>query len=374
LLLFHKFHKRLPRTFTVAPLLNTNPFHLNDPTRHDNMMRATFPAILCFVCAHAAKTKPYLRQPKSTTSTTVFDDQHHITKPCTLILREMNVMNEHGDIVEEFAWDCELDAADTKTGSKSEFIELDDAPFKHYETSIQDGGLIESGVTTMYLGDVKSEQGRVRVESEPILGRNTAKDHQLSTPEYGEKSVLAVRVTAVDAENTFTAAHLSDKVFGTDGSTFNLVSGYKDCSQNKLRFAPATGSKIQNGVYDVKIPDTINGASRYTVVESIKSQLTEQFGDLSSQFDKVMICVPPGTAGDWITYAYNNHWLSVYNDEWCTFPSVQMHEIGNNLNLANSDVNDDQTDMMGYSYGDDDGPHMSTLCPMDLIVDYSASF
>jgi len=337
------------------------------------MIRVVLTAILSFACAHGEKTKPNLRQPRSTASNK-YDYHHLMTKPCTLILREMNVVNEHGDVVKEFAWDCELDATDTRSGSSSEIIELEGAPFKHYETSIQDGGLIESGVTTMYLGNVTIEQGRVRIESEPTLGRKAAKDRQLSnTQEEGEKSVLAVRVTAADTENTFTAAHLSNKVFGTDGDTFNLVSGYKDCSNNKVRFAPATGRNIENGVHNINVADTINGADRYAVVESIKSQLTEQFGDLSSQFDKVMICVPPGTAGDWLTYGYNNHWLNVYNDKLCTFPSVQMHEIGNNLNLHNSGQNDHHTDMVGYSYGDSDGPHMSTLCPMDLIIDYSAS-
>jgi len=76
----------------------------------------------------------------------------------------------------------------------------------------------------------------------------------------------------------------------------------------------------------------------------------------------VMICVPPGTAGDWVAYAYSNHWLSVYNDEWCTYPSVQMHEIGHNLGLAHSKEDDDrygdQTGIMGYSYGEDEGPSM----------------
>jgi hypothetical protein len=29
-------------------------------------------------------------------------------------------------------------------------------------------------------------------------------------------------------------------------------------------------------------------------------------------------------------YAYLDHWLSVYNDVWCAYPSGLMHEIGKN--------------------------------------------
>lgn len=52
-----------------------------------------------------------------------------------------------------------------------------------------------------------------------------------------------------------------------------------------------------------------------------------------------------------------NHYLSVYNDDWCNYPSGQVHEIGHNLDLEHagegSEEYGDQTGMMGYSYSDD---------------------
>lgn len=52
--------------------------------------------------------------------------------------------------------------------------------------------------------------------------------------------------------------------------------------------------------------------------------------------------------------AYLNSWLSVYNDEWCRYPSAQVHEVGHNLGLNHAgettDTYGDQTGMMGYSY------------------------
>ena len=104
-----------------------------------------------------------------------------------------------------------------------------------------------------------------------------------------------------------------------------------------------------------------------------------------------MACLPNDTLDNgstgWIAYAYTNHWLSVYRGPWCSYPSVQMHEIGHNLNLAHSGEGnryDDQSGMvsnirnmttksefiarvgsprcgypkMGYSYSSDEGPVM----------------
>jgi len=76
---------------------------------------------------------------------------------------------------------------------------------------------------------------------------------------------------------------------------------------------------------------------RQTVHEAAVNELTKRLGDLPSQFDHVMLCLPRGTdGGQLLAYAYINHWLSVYHDEWCNKPSAQMHDIGHNMGLAHS--------------------------------------
>jgi hypothetical protein len=59
-----------------------------------------------------------------------------------------------------------------------------------------------------------------------------------------------------------------------------------------------------------------------------------------------------------LSQAYMGGWLSVYNNQWCNYPSVQVHEIGHNLNLAHAGEGSseyaDQTGMMGFSYSEDD--------------------
>ena len=64
----------------------------------------------------------------------------------------------------------------------------------------------------------------------------------------------------------------------------------------------------------------------------------------------------------WSGYGIINGYVTMYNDDWCTKTSIQMHEIGHNLGLRHSRENGseyaDTTGMMGHSYNDDDGPIM----------------
>ena len=74
-----------------------------------------------------------------------------------------------------------------------------------------------------------------------------------------------------------------------------------------------------------------------------------------------MYCLPPNTMQG-IAYATINSWNSVYSNEWCTYVSAQVHEIGHNLNLAHSNERgieyDDRSGLMGFSYPFSDAPQM----------------
>ena len=157
----------------------------------------------------------------------------------------------------------------------------------------------------------------------------------------GTKTVLALRVVAPDSSTTSDEATISDEIFGTSGDAINLSSQYAVCSYDQLIFEPfngatSTGEQITNGVATVEITENVNGADDGTIRNAITNAGNSKFGNMQSQFDYVMQCLPPGTNGSWIAYAYVNSWLSVYNDNWCNYPSGQMHEIGHNLGLAHS--------------------------------------
>ena len=136
---------------------------------------------------------------------------------------------------------------------------------------------------------------------------------------------------ASDRSTTGSEAQLSDDAFGTAGDVVNLKSQYNQCSYGLTQFAPLTTNPTvgTDGVYTVSLPTTVvNGKADNVIRDAAVSKAEAQLGALTSIADYVMLCLPPGTTGSWIAYAYINHWLSVYNDNWCRYPSAQMHEVG----------------------------------------------
>jgi hypothetical protein len=142
---------------------------------------------------------------------------------------------------------------------------------------------------------------------------------------------LVLRVVASDAETTATETELADAIFGASGDAFNLQSQYKACSYDQLQFNAVTSNTDVglDGVYTVNLPTTVvNGAADSVIREAARDEATLRLGTLTDIADHVMVCLPPGTTGGWIAYAYVKSWLSVFNDIWCGYPSGQIHEIG----------------------------------------------
>ena len=179
----------------------------------------------------------------------------------------------------------------------------------------------------------KVKDGKFRIKTPPGQAKKKNKrrlnmGNDLRRLKTGSYSVLALRVVAADASTTSSEIDISNEIFGTNGDVVNLKSQYAACSYNQLNFYPTTDNRVNNGVYTVTITNTVSGVSDGVIRNAVNSQATAELGDLPSQFDYVMQCLPPGTNGGWIAYAYINHWLSVYNNNWCNYPSGQMHELG----------------------------------------------
>ncbi|KAI2504196.1 Gametolysin peptidase M11 [Fragilaria crotonensis] len=186
-----------------------------------------------------------------------------------------------------------------------------------------------------------------------------------SKPRHCREESLGPSNQAADASTTASETQLADDVFGAAGDALNLKSQFNQCSYGQLQFEPTTSNALvgTDGVYTVSLPSTIiTGAADNPIAWAAVDKATAELGTLTSFADHVMVCMPPGTSGGWIAYAYINHWLSVYNNAWCGYPSGLLHELGHNLNLAHSSEGSteygDQSGLMGYSYGNDDGPIM----------------
>ena len=148
----------------------------------------------------------------------------------------------------------------------------------------------------------------------------------------GMRTVIVLRIVGKDVATSATEAQLADDIFGVGGDGLNLRTGYAKCSYGQLQVEPLTTNALigSDGVYTVNLPNTVVvGATSNTIYNAALAQATANLGVapylLANHF---MFCIPPGTSGGWIAYGSANHWMSVYNDKWCQYPSAQMHEIG----------------------------------------------
>mmetsp|Transcript_26449 Transcript_26449/g.39122 ORF Transcript_26449/g.39122 Transcript_26449/m.39122 type:complete len:577 (+) Transcript_26449:78-1808(+) len=227
-------------------------------------------------------------------------------------------------------------------------------------------GEFTSGQTELILGgnvmfDVDTSEIMVPSAGQTQLRAVNTNRRKLVTT-TGVKSLLVVRVIASNKSTTANENQLSDSIFGTNGDQVNLKSQFSACSNGMLTFNPAVGEGILNGVTQVTVRSSTNqGDARMN--NEITANLNSAFGVSSPAqiADHIMYCLPKGTMKG-IAYAYFNSYLSVFDDDWCTYPSVGLHELGHNLNLRHSgEVGDpygDQSGMMGYSYAEDENPRM----------------
>ena len=232
------------------------------------------------------------------------------TEPCLLLLK-LTLMKDGSESEEVDCYDPSTEQFVRISGSSQLLKGFHD-------------GVITSGRSTLmqegaYFDDVEGslifpDLANVQYGDDPEARRKLA----VTT---GTKEMLAVRVIASDASTTSSESAISDAWFGTSGDAVNFKSQYEACSYNKLQIDPANTADVSNGVTTVTISNTVSGTDNGV----IRNAVTAELGNLASQFDHVMLCIPPGTSGGWIAYAYINDWLSVYNNQSCDYVSVQMH-------------------------------------------------
>jgi len=213
--------------------------------------------------------------------------------------------------------------------------------------------------------------GRI-IEGELIDGELVINGNSLQWPRkrsssnfIGNKRVLVIRAigSEVGQEPDADASTLSRRIFGGYDDNVNLKSGYENCSAGQLTFNKATGNEIVDGVVEVNLDISTDGLSgsdlENSILNAAKNKI-EVLRDVDDIYDFIMICLPQGTA---VTTAYGfisgivDLNISVYNNDYCIHPSVQMHEVGHNLGLYHSsDIGKplfDLSDIMGLMYTTD---------------------
>ena len=278
----------------------------------------------------------------------IFTPQDKPIEECTLLMK-----------VTHFEGDIETEDIECEDGDGIYVLDgLNNADKDNIIEKIKNG-VYTSGRDILKVPGSKVMKGKLEIGNNGVHVEKRANGGRRMAVTTGQKETLALWVQAADASTSTTprgsTGSISDEIFGTHGDNVNLRSQYNSCSFDQVDFFPATGAStngpvVSEGVFDVQISETVAGVDNSIIRSAVQSAATTQLGNLPAQYNHVMMCLPPGTSGGWIAYAYINHWLSVYNDQWCNYPSGQMHELGHNLNLAHAGEGtgqyDDQSGMV----------------------------
>jgi hypothetical protein len=232
-----------------------------------------------------------------------------------------------------------------------------------------------SGETTLSISQaiIDTQSARMYLPSDAKMEVKTIRDRDLqksnkrnlSAKTIGTLNTIMLRVIDSNGNGpTHSLEQLLNDVFEDESC---LKSQYEACSYNKLKIQPYSDSKVTNGVYDLEVDfDFTQAPDRTMLLNQARKEFDAQFGSINDKdkFDIVMFCMPPGEESNWGAFAYVNHPVSVYSNDWCGFVSAQMHEVGHNLNLEHSGEEEvvmdeysqyqDATGFMGTSYSKDD--------------------
>jgi hypothetical protein len=120
---------------------------------------------------------------------------------------------------------------------------------------------------------------------------------------------------------------------GRDSTAVNLKERFNSCSYGQTLMNPFIGQTnsgyvVDNGVVEVQISTLVTGQSDSIVKNAATAALSTLLGisDLSTTFDHVMLCLPPGTTGGWIAYGRSlTESVSSTTNLLCTVHSLWLY-------------------------------------------------
>lgn len=289
-----------------------------------------------------------------------------------------NCISYQDDRVGSHQWECSFDdpgLVNFDEYSNKKIVVDDDENLNEY---LELRGAV-SGASVLVLSHADISNDSIIISTSNIVELNKYNpggdiEARRLTSQTGTLNTLVVRVNALDSAPS-PATDLYSDIFDDE---YCLKSQYDNCSYGKLQiqeYTPGTVSDVPTianapGVVDINVDASIVDSTKDNFQNLANQALQTMFNtnDPGSIFDLVLFCMPPGVEDNgWLAYAYINRWDSYYNGEWCQAVSSQMHEVGHNIGLEHSgeyvgsnSVQEygDQTDMMGFSYANDDAPAM----------------
>ena len=221
---------------------------------------------------------------------------------------------------------------------------------------------LRSGETVIHFPEKLLLNGRINIAEQ--AGQKPEIPSMDNLPSYnskfiGNKTILAIKVDAMDAKTSTSIAQIKNTLFGIENKKVTFKSQMSACSFNKINFAPFNGNTtggnfISNGAVEIFVPMSIRDMTEGDELENeVRKRMEEKYGSLQNQFDHVIIILPKNKKWNFFAYAYVHHWLSVFNDKEIKFLGTIMHEIGHNLGLVHSSKGrqeyGDESGVMGFS-------------------------
>jgi len=137
---------------------------------------------------------------------------------------------------------------------------------------------------------------------------------------------------------------ISNKLFGTNGDTLTFKKLIEGCSLEMFKVSTDYPVDISQhlsaeGVIDVNIGISLEGNDKFEVTEAAQLAVEETIGYQLSTFSGgifhhvLMIFEGCYTDCGYSAFSFSNGFISGYIDDYWSYPSVVVHEIGHNLNL-----------------------------------------
>ena len=225
----------------------------------------------------------------------------------------------HADGTDFDKWQCELHDLDALSSGRR-FVDVEglgEADLRKVRsgdsTMYAEGASISNGILWVPSGQRKffsrtSRKGPAELQGyqamEHAIEDLGQRRRGLSTVGVQQRSVLVVRVNALDRSMSNSTSAIVRSVFGTS-NTNSLKERYETCSYGEVKIVPATGEGISDGVMTVTVGVSATNADNSVVRDAALAVLSGKFGNLATQFDHVVLCLPPGTRSNgesWIAY------------------------------------------------------------------------
>lgn len=199
----------------------------------------------------------------------------------------------------------------------------------------------QSGVTRLALTgvEIQGDEMVVMVDKDDVRVKQYENDDIFSRQgrqhrSIGVRTMLVIRVQSLDnLDVSWSTSELEDYFFDLTSTTF--ANQYRQCSAGELVFLPAITSNVLNGVGDLFININLFNAAMTNAIENLlTAAFAAQYGSVT-QFDHVLFCMPSGMSGGWKGYTYGQTWQSYYEDPWCGYYTLPMHEVRDSITYLN---------------------------------------